>query len=164
MKPIHRSEGVWFRQWALFQKNKNHVLRSEILMMKVAIANMPGTKWVNYSLMDETFYKHWQYRFIRLCQKTHPFVLYVSTFYSSKSNICSLVSSVHPEGEYSLWQTERLQTGVLMRQKQNENNFILSKVSATGPSKKKKRRCKIGSPLKQLLSPMTLRYQLLAES
>lgn len=82
MKPIHRSEGVWFRQWALFQKNKNHVLRSEILMMKVAIANMSGTKWVNYNLMDETFYNHWQYRFIRLCQKTHPFVLYVSTFYT----------------------------------------------------------------------------------
>lgn len=36
--------------------------------------------------------------------------------------------------------------GVLMRQKQNENNFILSKVSATSPSKKKKKKVQDWEP------------------
>lgn len=57
------------------KKKKKWFCQSEIPMMMVAISNMSGVKWVNYNLMDVTFYSHWQYRFICLCQKTHPFVL-----------------------------------------------------------------------------------------
>lgn len=89
IKPIHRSEGVWFRQWTLFQGGKKLCFcQSEIPMMMVAISNVSDAKWVNYNLMDVTFYNHWQDRFIRLCQKTHPFLL-SERFIAAKQRLLS---------------------------------------------------------------------------